>query len=301
MAGKLNSTSKYNGATIAQGQLLRPYPQFDSVIDTAALVGVSNYHSMQVRMEKRFGAAGILSGNYTWSKFMGNVDSYMNFLEGGSNAVGSIQDFNDIRGQYSLTSFDIPHRMVASYVLELPFGKGKKFAAGASGVVGGLISGWSVNGIVTFQEAYPLALKAQNNTLATTFGQVLNYNGFTTQIRPNRVAGCDPVKTGAAQSRLSGWFNTACYSQPGSYSLGNVSRTEPALRGHGVNNWDFTMSKMTTITEKVKLQFKAEFFNLFNRVQFAVTNTQLGTSSFGVVTAQKNTPRLVQFALKLAF
>jgi hypothetical protein len=301
MAGKLNPTSKYNKATIPQGQLLRPYPQFDSVIDTAAMVGVSNYHSMQARVEKRFGSAGILSANYTWAKFTGNVDSYMNFLEGGANAVGTIQDFTNLRGERSLTSFDIPNRMIASYVLELPFGKGKKFASGATGVVGGLISGWSVNGIVTFQDGYPLALKAQNNTLASSFGGVINYNGFTTQIRPNRVAGCDPVKTGSAQSRISGWFNTACFSQPGSYSLGNESRTDPNLRGHGVNNWDFTASKMTAITEKVKLQFKAEFFNLFNRVQFNVTNTQLGVSTFGVVTAQKNQPRLLQFALRLAF
>jgi hypothetical protein len=299
MAGKLPG-SPYNGATIRAGQLLRPYPQFDSVIDTAAMIGITNYHSMQARVEKRFGAAGIIQGSYTRAKFMGNTDSFMNFLEGGGNAVGTIQNFYNTRGEYSLTSFDIPNRFVTSYVLELPMGKGKKLASGATGVVGGLISGWSINGIVTFQSGYPLALKAQNTTFATTFGGVINYNNFTTQIRPNRVAGCDPVKTGRAQDRLSAWFNTACFSQPGSYELGNESRTDPVLRGHGINNFDFTASKMTAITERVKLQFKAEFFNIFNRVQFAVTNTQM-TSVFGTVTAQKNQPRLVQFALRLVF
>jgi hypothetical protein len=300
MAGKLNPTSAYNGATIRAGQLLRPYPQFDSVIDTAAQIGITSYHSMQLRMEKRFGAAGIIQGNYTWSKFMGTTDSFMNFLEGGANTVGTIQNFYNVRGEYSLTSFDIPHRFITSYVLELPVGKGKKLASGATGFVNGLISGWSVNGIVTFQSGYPLALKANNTTLATTFGGVINYNGFTTQIRPNRVAGCDPVKTGPAQDRLSAWFNTACFSQPGQYELGNESRTDPALRAHGVNNFDFTASKMTAITEKVKIQFKAEFFNIFNRVQFQVTNTQM-TGVFGTVTAQRNQPRLVQFALRLVF
>jgi hypothetical protein len=290
MAGKLNATSPYNKATITQGQLWRPYPQFGNVLDTAALIGSSNYHSMQLRLEKRFGAAGIVTGNYTWAKFMGNVDSGMTFLE--ANAVGAYQDFNNIGAERSLTSFDIPHRLMASYVLELPIGKGKRFAAGVTGPVDKLISGWSVNGIVALQTGYPLAMKAQPNTLAT-FG--------AGTIRPNRVAGCDPVKTGSAQSRITQWFNTACFSQPGAFSLGNVSRTEPVLRTHGVNNVDFTLSKTTVITERVKLQFKTEFFNLFNRVQFRVNNTTMGVGAFGTVSLQQNQPRLIQFALRLVF
>jgi hypothetical protein len=291
MAGKLNPTSAYNGATIRQGQLYRPYPQFGNFQDTAARVGNTTYHSMQVRLEKRFGAAGVINGNYTWAKFMGNVDSNMSYLE--KSAQGTYQDFNNLSGEKSLTSFDLPHRAIINYVLELPIGKGKKLAAGASGVIGGLISGWSINGILNFQDGFPIALKAQNNILATTFG--------AGTIRPNRVDGCEPLKTGSAQSRIKQWFNTACFSQPGSYSLGNVGRLDPVLRTHGVNNVDFTLSKMTTITEQVKLQFKVEFFNLFNRVQFRVNNTTLGVSNFGVVTEQQNLPRLVQFALKLVF
>jgi hypothetical protein len=290
MAGKLNPTSAYNGKTIRQGQLLRPYPQFGNVQDTAALIGDSNYHSMQIRVEKRFGSAGIITGNYTWAKFMGIVDTGMTFLE--RSAVGGYQDFNNVRGEYSLTSFDIPHRAVASYVLELPIGKGKRFADCTNSFVNGLISGWSVNGIVGFSTGVPLALKAQNNTLATTFG--------AGTIRPNRVGGCDPIKTGSAQSRITGWFNTACFSQPGSYEFGNEARTDPVLRGHGVNNIDFAMAKTTAITEQVKLQFKAEFFNLFNRVQFRVNNTTMGPT-FGVISEQQNYPRLVQFGLRLVF
>ena len=104
---------------------------------------------------------------------------------------------------------------MVSYVLELPIGKGKRFASGASGIVGGLISGWSVNGIVNFQSGFPAAISAQRNQLAISFG--------AGTIRPNRVAGCDPVKTGSSQSRINQWFNTACYTQPGTYSFGDVS------------------------------------------------------------------------------
>jgi hypothetical protein len=292
MAGKLNSTSAYNGATIRPGQLLRPYPQFGNVQDTAGRIGVTSYNSMQLRVEKRFGAAGIITGNYTWSKFMGNVDSNMSYLE--KNTQGSYQDYNNFKGEWSLTSFDVPHRMVTSYVLELPFGKGKKLAGGVTGPVDKLISGWSLNGILTFQSGYPIALKAQNNNLNNLFG--------AGTIRPNRVADCDPVKTGSAQSRITGWFNTACFSQPGSYSFGNEGRTDPVLRTHGMNNVDFTLAKTTAITETVRLQFKTEFYNFFNRVQMRVNNTTLGNvATFGVVTEQSNQPRLIQFALRLTF
>jgi hypothetical protein len=215
----------------------------------------------------------------------------MSFLE--KNTQGGYQDYNNFKGEWSLTSFDVPQRMVTSYVLELPIGKGKKFAGGATGLVGGLVSGWSLNGILLFQSGYPIALKAQNNNLNNFFG------GGT--IRPNRVAGCDPVKTGSAQSRITGWFNTACFSQPDSYGFGNEGRTDPVLRTHGVNNVDFTVAKTTAITERVKLQFKTEFYNLFNRVQFRANNTTLGTPTFGLVTEQANQPRLIQLALRLIF
>jgi hypothetical protein len=283
------SASALNGKTIRAGQLLRPYPQFSGVSNSAGRIGVSSYNSMQVRMEKRFGAAGIITGNYTWAKFMGDVDSNMSYLE--KNTQGSYQDYTNLKGEWSLTSFDVPHRAVISYVLELPFGKGKKLAGGVSGPLGKLISGWSANGILNFQSGYPLALKAPSNNLSS-FG--------VGGIRPNRVAGCNPVIEGSAQSRVAQWFNTACFAQPGLYSFGNEGRTDPVLRTHGVNNVDFTLAKTTTITEKVKLQFKTEFYNLFNRVQFQVNNTTM-LNNFGVVTAQQNQPRLIQFALRLTF
>jgi hypothetical protein len=293
MAGKLNPTSAYNASTIAQGQLLRPYPQFSAFTDSEAKFGQSNWHSVQFRVAKRFGAAGIINGNYTWAKFIGTADSYVaSSME--ATPTGVIQDYNNEQNERSLTSFDVPHRLMVSWTLELPIGKGKRFAPGASGIVGGLISGWSVSGIVNIQSGFPAAISAQRNQLQQSFG--------AGTIRPNRVAGCDPVKTGKWSSRVNEWFNTACYSQPGTYSFGDVSRTEPVLRTHGINNVDFTLSKTTSITEQLKLQFKTEVINLFNRVQFwTASTTTLGNATFGVLSEQLNKPRLVQFALRLFF
>jgi hypothetical protein len=100
---------------------------------------------------------------------------------------------------------------------------------------------------------------------------------------------------------LSQWFNTNCFVQPGQFQFGNEPRVDPNLRSQGIANYDFAVSKRTAITERVGPAFRAEFFNIFNRVQFSPPNTQPGSSTFGQVTAQYNQPRLVQFGLRLSF
>jgi hypothetical protein len=100
---------------------------------------------------------------------------------------------------------------------------------------------------------------------------------------------------------LSKWFKTENFSAPATFTFGNTSRTLPDIRTHGVNNWDFAVFKKTGITEQVKLEFRAEFFNLFNRVQFGYPGMTMGVASFGVVSSQWNGPRQVQMALRLTF
>ena len=106
---------------------------------------------------------------------------------------------------------------------------------------------------------------------------------------------------GSAQSRLNKWFNTADFSAPAPFTFGNVSREVPNVRSAGVNNWDLAFVKATDIGERFDLQFRAEFFNLFNRVDFGFPGQVLGTPQFGVVASQINQPRLAQLALRLSF
>jgi hypothetical protein len=290
--GLVPATNTLGRATTTKGQLLRPYPQFTGFTNSGQNIGVTSYHAMMVKVEKRFGTGGgILMGNYTWAKMTGTADTAQQFLEYGG--VGTIQNYHDIRAEHSLLSYDVPHRAVVSYVLDVPLGEGRKFLGGTTGFAGKLVSGWGFNGIISLQSGYPLVLTASATTLSGSFGAGTP--------RPIVAEGCDRAISGTAQSRLNKWFNTGCFSQPGSYSFGNESRTDPQLRAHGVNNVDFAVFKTTGITERVKLQFRTEFFNLFNRVQFAVPGRTLGTSTFGVVSAQLNQPRLVQFALRLTF
>jgi hypothetical protein len=275
---------------VRKGQTLRPFPAYLNVFNGGYFGAYSSYHSMQVKTEKRFRSGGVLMANYTWSKNLSNTDELSTQFEAGTS--GKIQDYNNLFGEYSLSSQDVPHRFIVSYVLSLPFGQGKRFA-NYGGVAGKLVSGWAVNGIATFQSGYPLAFTATANNLVTYFG--------AGTLRPNALPSCDASISGSAQSRLSKWFNTACFAAPGTYALGNEARTDPKLRGQGANNWDFALAKSNKITEQVNLQFRAEFFNLFNRVRFSPPATIVDGANFGKVTAQQNQPRLVQFSLRLNF
>ncbi len=292
--------------TVAYGYLLKPYPQYLYVSAFSPTVGDSTYNSMQVKVQKRFGEGGVLIGSYTYSRLQGTADVLSPWLEANRFGVGGaqgVQDNNNISGEKSLSSFDLPNRLVISYVLDLPFGKGKHWLGNVRGVADKLLSGWAVNGITTFQDGFPLAfMDASANTL-TNFFAVGNAGPGTGAgiTRPNFVSGCQPSIGGSAQSRISKWFNTGCYTLPGPFEFGNEPRVDPNLRAQGINNFDFSASKNTRIAEKFTLEFRSEFFNLFNRVQFSPPNTQPGAAQFGQVTAQYNLPRLVQFGLRLKF
>jgi hypothetical protein len=123
-------------------------------------------------------------------------------------------------------------------------------------------------------------------------------------VRPNVEQGCHRRGSRTPVNGTITWFKTGCYSYPGDYSLGNEGRTDSQLRADGIKNFDFSTTKETPITEKIKLNFTAEFFNIFNRTQFAQPDPVMTTSTyttFGQVTSQANQPRLMQFALRLAF
>jgi len=118
------------------------------------------------------------------------------------------------------------------------------------------------------------------------------------------MAGCQKTISGPIQSRLGRYFNTGCFTVPAAYTFGNESRSDPDLRGPGINNFDFALFKRTQLTERVNLTFRVETFNLFNRVQFGMpgrTQTTAAVSTFGVISSQSNNPRLIQLALRLNF
>ncbi len=283
-----------SGATIPAGQLLRPYPQYFGLYNPADAKLGSTYNALQAKLEKRFNQGGTLLAAYTWASNRGNADEKIGFEE--ASAPGQIQDWTNLHAELSQMSFNIPQRFVLGYVLDLPVGKGKAFLGSASGVVDKAVSGWGIDGISTFQSGWPLILTAQPTYISSNFGAGVP--------RPNVVAGCSKQISGGAYSRLSGWFDKSCFTQPGQFAFGNEPRVDPTLRTQGQANWDFAAFKGTAINERFNLQFRAEFFNVFNRVQFGYANTTCCSntnSTFGVVSSQLNAPRQIQFALRLIY
>jgi len=288
--------------TIAQGYLLRPYPQFQNVWATQLNSGISSYNGLQLTFQKRFSGGGVIAANYTWSKFLSDTDSLTGYLEGGVTP-GQVQSWNNLKSGYSLVSANVPHRLVINYVYDLPVGRGRHFLTSLRGVAEALIGGWSLHGVTTFSEGFPLIMTSVANTLSSQFGVSNSVSPFNSYIRSTVVGGCGPAISGPAQSRLTKWFNTSCYQPTGQFALGNASRTDPVLKAAGINNFDTAITKSFTVREGWHLQFSTEFFNLFNRVQFAAPGTQAGGPNFGVVTASNVSanPRLVQFALRFQF
>jgi hypothetical protein len=286
------STGTLSARTVQAGQLLLPFPQYQTLTDPGNYSGDSTYHALQVKAEKRFSSGGTLLGAYTYSKILANVETLTSWLDSGTGVAG-YQNVYDMRSEKALSSFDSRQRLTVSYVYDLPMGKGRAFLGSVSGFADRIVSGWGINGVTTFQKGFPLGITATpNNT------------GLNTGLRPNVVAGCQKTVDGSAQSKITGWFNTACFTTPAIYTFGNEARTDPILRGPGIANYDFSVFKNTAVTERVKVEFRAEAFNLFNRVQFGSPNlgqTTAANNLFGQITTQQNTPRLVQMALRLRF
>jgi hypothetical protein len=212
--------------------------------------------------------------SYVWSKSIDRGEGYA-------------QNHYRMDVERSVSSADIPHRFVASFLYEMPFGKGRYFLRQLPGVVESIVGGWQFNGIATIQSGTALSITASNT--AGTFGNLeyANNNGKSGAL------------SGRAEDRLNGWFDTSVFSQPDPYTYGNLSPRVADLRANGIENFDLSLFKEFHPKESMKIQFRAEALNAFNHVQFAAPNTSVTSSSFGRVTAAANTPRQVQFGLKL--
>ena len=287
--------------TVQRAQLLRPYPQFQTLYVEGNPLGHSNYHSFQLQAKKRF-ASSVLGLAYTISKQIGNTESRSDWLEGGAQGTSmGFMDPNNRRLDRSLAVGDTPQRLVFNYTVELPFGKGRHLL-NHLGAADRLVSGWQLSGVYTAQVGGPVAVGTPTN-LTGTFNAVTDvYGSYSSNSRPNN-NGQSAKLSGSAVSRLNQWFNTSVFSQPAPFTYGTAGRTLPDVRWDGINNLDFGLFKNNRFghENRFNLQVRAESFNVANHRRFGIAGMQLGNSTFGVVSSQANTPRLIQMALKLTF
>src|SRR6185436_19396092 len=187
---------------VQRALLLVNFPQYTSA-NQQGYFGKSSYNALQLRADKRFGAGGMVNTNYTFSRNYGNVETVPNWLETGAGLTSAGYQTNNLSQEMARSSFDARHRLVVNYVLDLPFGEGRRFGKDATGVVRHLISGWTLNGVTTLQAGFPLAFSATPNLIGLGYG-----------LRPNIDPNCEKKVDGSTLDRLNKWFNTDCFSVP---------------------------------------------------------------------------------------
>jgi hypothetical protein len=269
-----------SGPTVPYGQLLRPFPEYTGVENVQPPSASSSYNALSLSANHRFSNGLQFLISYTWSKYLTNNEG----PEGWTNSQAqSVRNWYNTSLEKSLMINDIPRSLVASYVYELPVGKGRAYAP-SSNIVNGIIGGWQVAGVFSFKDGFPLSVTdATNNT-----------NSFGGNQRPN--ISSNPSLSNPSIYR---WFNTNAFSQPSPFTFGDAPRTMGYLRAQGTINADITLQKYWQLwNEASKLQLRAEFYNLFNRTQFFAPNTTFGTSSFGVVPGALPA-RSIQFGMKI--
>jgi hypothetical protein len=275
--GKISS-GILSSPTVAAAQLLRPYPQYDTVTSDLLDVANSTYHALEVKFEKRYSHGMTLLASYTYSK---NMDLGIGAFSGDTVSAGVIQDYNNLRNEYAPSALDQTHRFVGNVVYELAFMKKQR------GFAGHIFGGWEVGAILSLFSGSPLGIQEATSTTDAQGGnQRPNWTGVSAKL---------------SNPTVNEWFDTSQFNLAPAYTFGNVARTLGGLRSDGLKELDLTMNKTTTIKDRYKLQFRAECFNLTNTPQFAPPGTSLGAAGFGAVTAENNQPRIVQLALKFLF
>jgi hypothetical protein len=268
-------------ATIQQGQLLRPHPEFCDITENQDPAGGSHYNALDVNYTHRVSQGLTLLASYTFSKFIDNVGGPENWASASANFSENIRNVYNLAAEKSVDATDTPHSFVLSYVYELPVGRGKKFGAGMNGVVNTIVGGWQTSGTLTLKEGFPLTISSSGN------GK--NYFGAGQHVD---VVGNYHV---SHQSRTE-WFNTSAFAVAQSWSLGNAPRYFSDLRAPGYKNFDISIQKYFPIEERFRFQFRLDMFNAFNHTNFYSPNTFMG-GGFGTITSAW-TPRQMQAALK---
>ncbi len=278
------STGTLAAARVTRRQMLLPFPQFGGITSNTSQLGSSIYHSLQLKLNKRLSRGFSFLASYTASKIISDVSGWnTSYLD---DAPG-YQDVYNRRLDRSIDPQDISQRFVLSYVWEMPFGRGKRYLHNAPTLLDLMLGGWQLNGITTFATGQPLVV---SNAVPTTSGAS----------RPHNV-GRSVRKTGRVTDRLNEYYDRSAFAAPGPFEFGSSPRTLPDVRGDGPHNFDVSLFKNFTLTERVTVQFRAEFFNVFNSPRFGEPNGSFGTAQFGIVSTQANSPRDVQLALRLSF
>ncbi len=263
----------------------RPWPDFNIMLFTSPDAD-SSYHSLQVKLTKRFATGFTFLAGYTWSHSIDDNEGDEGFGGGSGNLAP--QDDNNLKADRGRAENDARQRFVLSYIWLLPIGNGKRYL-NRGGWLNQLVGGWEASGITTFQAGFPFTVRASDFS-----------NTGTLNPRPDRTC------NGEGKKSISSWFDASCFTTAalaaalaaGNPRFGNSGRN--ILNGPGYNNWDFALLKNFQITERLKLQFRSEFYNIFNFTPFGNPVTRVGNPRIGKI-GSAGQERQIQFGLKVTF
>jgi hypothetical protein len=242
-----------------------PYPNFTNFYIDSDWHGYSHYNAMNIKFEQRARSLAA-TAVYTWARSNDDKSAAAGVGATGAGYQGFMDNHNP-QLDYGPSDFDVDQRFVASYVYDLPFGRGKKFGSSVNRATELLIGGWETTGITTFQTGFPYSIQA------TDVQGVLN----SQFMRANEVQGCN---THNNLTKVLQRINFDCFSQPALGVYGSTSRNW--LRQPGINNWDIGLAKNFHFTERMNFKLAGDFFNAWNHHQYAIgTGALIGSGSGG--------------------
>jgi Carboxypeptidase regulatory-like domain len=296
-------------------QALRPFPQVGYINEDSYLqnVGQSSYDALEAKLERRFRNGLNILVSYTFSKTITDADSIQPFYSTLQSQGGTQNPYN-LRAEKAVSNQDVPNNFVASYIYELPVGRGKHFLSGTPRPVNAIIGGWRISGVNRYLGGQPISFFGANGI-----------PGFDNGIRPNRVPGQAVRRPGPFNPFLfnntgttgydptsgactTGYWNCGFLTDPNPnpgvdvpYVFGNMPRNSSDIRSFPFYDEDMSLAKTFSITERVKAEFRGEFFNVFNRHVFNKPDSGVQDTNFGQVGTTLLGPRNGQFVLRINF
>ena len=250
-----------------------PYPNFGN-IQAREMNGEANYKGVDLSFEKRFSQGYGYRASYTIGEARDQAPEHLNA------SSGRAQNTRDLASWEGPSDFDIRHRFVANFIVELPFGEGKPMLQ--NGVAGQILGGWILSGIYSARSGRAFTVTQGNNNVGADQTGLPNLTG-------------DPAGAGTVQQ----WFNPAAYTQVPSGMFGNAGRN--SLRGPGWITFDMSVQRRIAFNDRVSATLRADVFNVFNRANFGLPAANIAGANAGVISTLAGDPRVMQLSLRLGF
>jgi len=296
-------------------QALRPFPQYGYVNQDSYLqnVGQASYNAMVAKLERRFHNGLNVLASYTFSKTLTDADAIQPYYSTLQNQGGTQNPF-DHKAEKAVSNEDIPNNLVVSYLYELPVGKGKQFLANSPKPVSAVISNWRVSGVQRYLGGQPISFFGANGI-----------PGFDNGIRPNFVSGQSAKRSGSfnpfdfsntgtsgydhsSGACTTGYWNCGAFTDPNPnpgpgvpYVFGTMPRNSANIRGFAFYDEDFGINKAIPFTDRIRMDFRGELFNAFNRHSFNKPDSGVQDDNFGQITSTLLGPRNVQFTMRITY